>query len=62
MQKELEILLGKLPHGISDCIRGSEAYKIGGGINEIRIRADRHLTLTYRGKISHFLILCREIP
>lgn len=50
MQKELEILLDKLPQGISDCIRRSEAYKIGIGINEIRIRADRHLSLTYRGK------------
>lgn len=50
MQKELEILLNKLPQGISDCIRGSDAYKIGSGINEIRIRADRHLSLTYRGK------------
>ena len=50
MQKELEILLSKLPSEISDCIRQSEAYKMGSGINEIRIRADRHLSLTYRGK------------
>ncbi len=58
MQKELENLLVKLPHAISDCIRMSEAYKIGSGINEIRIRANRHLSLTYRGKnimLSHFV-------
>ncbi|MBE6607484.1 MAG: hypothetical protein E7633_02860 [Ruminococcaceae bacterium] len=50
MQKELEMLLCKLPSGISECIRQSEAYKIGGGINEIRMRANRHLSLNYKGK------------
>ena len=58
MQKELENLLVKLPHAISDCIRTSEAYKIGSGINEIRIRANRHLSLTCRGKnimLSYFV-------
>ncbi len=56
MQKELEGLLSVLPQGISQCIKNSEAYRIGRGINEIRIRQNRHLSITYKGKnlmLSH---------
>lgn len=50
MQKELENLIVKLPAPISLCIKNSDPYKIGSGINEIRIRSGRHLSLNYRGK------------
>lgn len=56
MQKGLEALLAVLPQSISQCIKGSEAYRLGSGINEIRIRQNRHLSMTYRGKnimLSH---------
>ncbi len=56
MQKELEGLLAVLPLSISRCIKSSDAYLRGSGINEIRIRLNRHLSMTYRAKnvmLSH---------
>ena len=50
MQRELETVLRVLPVAISDCIRQSVQYKSGNGINEIHIRSNRHLALTYKGK------------
>ena len=50
MQKELDGLLAALPHSISRVIKSSDAYKSGRGINEIRIRLNRPLSITYRGK------------
>ena len=56
MQKQLEVLLAVLPQNISDCIKRSDEYLSGSGINEIRIRAGKRISLTYKGKnviLSH---------